>query len=139
VSGGAGGFATVLVVAADRASREGLRAMLEADGHTAESAADVWHAVARIRERRFDVVVADLDLPPVHGIRLGASDLIRMLLASRPSHTLVVVSAEDRVWCPPEARPPRIAAVLEKPICPVELRAVVRAGGKREAAPERQP
>jgi len=130
VSGGTGAT-TVLVVATDGASREGLRAMLQADGHAAETAPDVWRALTRLRERAFDVVIVDLDLPPLLGIRFGAHDLIRMLLATGPSHSLVLLSAEDSGRLGSEIATPRIAAFLEKPISPLELRTVVSATGAR--------
>jgi DNA-binding NtrC family response regulator len=138
LTGGTGARACVLVVGADRASREGLRAVLEGDGHVAESAADVWRAVDRIRERPFDVVIVDLDLPPVHGIRLGPRDTIRMLLAAGSSHRLVVVSAEDGLRFPPESGSTRIQAFLEKPISLVELRAVVKSAGESEVGANRR-
>ena len=83
----------VLVVGDDRASREGLRAALEGDGHAVETAADVWHALARTRDRDFDVVV---------------------------------VSAEVDRLLQRDADALRIAELLEKPINPHELRAIVR-------------
>jgi DNA-binding NtrC family response regulator len=116
----------VLVVGDDRASREGLRAALEGDGHAVETAADVWHALARTRDRDFDVVVVDLDLPPAQGVRLGARDIVQMLHAYRPGAAMVVVSAEVDTLLQRDADALRIAELLEKPINPHELRAIVR-------------
>jgi DNA-binding response OmpR family regulator len=116
----------VLVVGDDRASREGLRAALEGDGHAVVTAPDVWQGLARTRDRDFDAIIVDLDLPPLQGVRLAVRDIVQMLRVYRPRSAMIVVSAEVDAALRHDARTLRISELLEKPVSPYELRAIVR-------------
>jgi len=125
-SSGASRPRAVLVVGDDRASREGLRAALEGDGHVVETAPDVWQGLARTRNRDFDAIIVDLDLPPLQGVRLAVRDIVQMLRVYRPRSAMIVVSSEVDAALLQDARTLRINELLEKPISPHELRAIVR-------------
>lgn len=107
-------------------SREGLRASLEAEGCLVEAAADALHAVALMRAGGFDLAVIDLGLLPTWGIARSAWDLARLFRVFNPSAPLVLLAAELRRDLEAEATCVRPALVLEKPINPAHLRAVVR-------------
>ena len=60
----------LLVVDDDHAFRVSTAALLRADGHAVEVAGDATAAVQALRERRFDLVLLDLRMPGIDGIRL---------------------------------------------------------------------
>jgi CheY-like chemotaxis protein len=107
-------------------SREGLRASLEAEGCLVEAAADALHAVALMRAGSFGFAVIDLGLSPTRGIARNAWDLARLFRGFNPSAPLVLLAAEMRRDIEAEAACVGPALVLEKPINPARLRAVVR-------------
>jgi CheY-like chemotaxis protein len=107
-------------------SREGLRASLEAEGCFVEVAADAPHGVALMRAGGFDLAVIDLGLLPMRGIAWSAWELARLFRVFNPSAPLVLLAAELRRDLEAEAACVCPALVLEKPINPARLRAVVR-------------
>jgi CheY-like chemotaxis protein len=107
-------------------SREGLRASLEAEGCLVEAAADVPHAVALMRAGGFDLAVVDLGLLPTPGSARSAWELARLFRAFNPSAPLVLLAAELGRDLEAEAAGVCPALVLEKPINPARVRAVVR-------------
>ena len=107
-------------------SREGLRASLEAEGCLVEAAADAPHGVALMRGGGFDLAVIDLGLVPTRGIARSAWGLARLFRFFNPSAPLVLLAAELRRDLEAEAACVCPALVLEKPIDPARLRAVVR-------------
>ena len=107
-------------------SREGLRASLEAEGCLVEAAADAQHGEALMRAGGFDLAVIDLDLSPARRIAPSVWDLARYFRVFNPGAPLVLVAAELRLDLESEAVCLCPALVLEKPINPARLRAVVR-------------
>ena len=120
---------TILVVDDDRHSREGLRDALLQEGHSVETAADAWQAITAVHDRDVDVAIVDLDLPPLCGVRLSGRDFARIFRAYLPAITLIVISAEDDAALRHESRSLRITEVLEKPISPSHVKAIVRGLG----------
>jgi CheY-like chemotaxis protein len=107
-------------------SREGLRASLEAEGCLVDATADTPHAVALMRAGGFDLAVIDLGLLPTRGIARSAWDLARLFRVSNPSAPVVLLAAELGRDLEAEAAGVCPALVLEKPINPAHLRAIVR-------------
>jgi CheY-like chemotaxis protein len=107
-------------------SRVGLRASLEAERCLVEAAADAPQAVALMRSAGFDLAVIDLGLLPTRGIARGAWELARLFRVFNPSALLVLLAAELRRDLDAEAACVCPALLLEKPIDPARLRAVVR-------------
>ncbi len=107
-------------------SREGLRASLEAEGCLVDVAADAEHALALVRRGGFDVGVIDLDLSPAHGMVRSAWVLARLFRTFNPSSPVVLFVAEIGRDLVSEAASMHPALLLEKPINPARLRAVVR-------------
>ena len=116
----------ILVVDDHRHSREGLRESLLGEGYQVEAAADGWQAIKKVKEGRFEVAIIDLDLPPVHGVDMSGWDLIRICRAFHPGITIIVVSAEAGQEVKAQAEELKVAKVLEKPIDPTQLKAIVR-------------
>ncbi len=106
-------------------SREGLRASLEAEGCQVEVAADANHAMTLVRTGGLDMGVIDLDLSPARGIVRTAWELAGLFRVFNPSAPLVLFVAELGRDVVTEAASLH-ALVLEKPINPARLRAVVR-------------
>jgi len=107
-------------------SREGLRASLEAEGCLVEAAADAMHAVALVRAGDFDLGVIDLDLSPARGLVRSAWELARVFRIFNPAAPVVLFVAEVGRALEAEAVSMDPALLLEKPINPARLRAVVR-------------
>ena len=107
-------------------SREGLRVSLEAEGCVVEAAADALHAVALVRAGDFDLGVIDLDLSPGRGLVRSAWELARVFRIFNPSAPVVLFVAELSPDLAAEAVTMDPALLLEKPINPGQLRAVVR-------------
>jgi two-component system response regulator HydG len=66
----------ILVVDDDATFRMTTSALLEADGHTVESAPDGQSAVERLRERDYDLLLVDLRMPGIDG--LGLVEALRL-------------------------------------------------------------
>lgn len=115
----------ILVVDDDRHSREGILSALLATGLDVEAAADAWEALRKIKERRFDVAILDLNLPPVHGLEMTGWDLVRILRAYSPSVSIVLVSSDNSSAAQEEAGRLRVVELLEKPISLSHLRRII--------------
>ena len=66
----------ILIVDDDATFRLTTGALLEADGHQVDSAADGQQAVERLRERQFDLLLIDLRMPGIDG--LGLVEALRL-------------------------------------------------------------
>lgn len=115
----------ILVVDDHRHSREGLRESLLGEGYQVEAAADGWQAIKKVKEGRFEVAIIDLDLPPVHGVDISGWDLVRICWAFHPGITIIIISAEVGQEVKVQAEELKVAKVLEKPIDPTQLKAIV--------------
>jgi DNA-binding response OmpR family regulator len=119
--------AGILVVDAYGHSREGLSASLRVGGYRVESAAGSWEAIQKAKDGHFGLAVIDLDLPPAHGVMMNGWDLARIVRAFHPGAALILLTTE---WYPDlrsQADGLHRARVMEKPIHPGELRALVKA------------
>ena len=116
----------VLLIDPYAGSREGLRASLEAEGCFVEAAPDALHAMELLRAGGFDLGVMDLDLSPARGIVRSAWELARLFRVFNPAAPVVLFVAELGRTIIAEASAMEPALVLEKPIDPARLRAVVR-------------
>jgi CheY-like chemotaxis protein len=129
----------ILVVEGYGHSREGLTASLRGEGLSVEAAAECAEAVQKMHRGEFGVAIIDVDLAASRGTELTGWDLARAFRALHPDAAIVLVTAE---WAPEvgaEAERLRECCVVEKPIDPVQLRAIVRAlqadAAARRAAP----
>ena len=82
--------------------------------------------VALMRTGSFDLAVIDLGLLPTRGIARGAWELARLFRVFNPTAPLVLLAAELRRELEAEAARVCPVLLLEKPINPARLRAVVR-------------
>jgi len=124
----------ILVVDAYRHSREGLSDSLRASGYRVDAVAGSWEAIQKAKDGQVGLAIIDLDLPPAHGVVMTGWDLARIIRAFHPDAALILVAAE---WQPQlrvrtEALPR--ARLVEKPIRPGELRALVKALERESAS-----
>jgi CheY-like chemotaxis protein len=116
----------ILIVDPYRYSREGLSASLRGGGWIVESVGGTREAITKMKDGRFDVAVIDLDLPPAYGVPVSGWDLARIFRGLNPRMVLVLVATEWDRDVKREAQRLDQVQMLEKPISPVELRAIVR-------------
>ncbi len=116
----------ILIVDAYGHSREGLRVSLLGGGCHVETASGSWEAIKKIKDGGFNVAVVDADLPPAHGVAMTGWDLARILRAFSPALAVVVVTAESGPEVRAQAERLGVTRLLEKPINPRELRALLQ-------------
>jgi len=116
----------VLVIDDDVHGREGLRALLSAEGYGVETAADGLAAIRKMKDGGFDVAIIDLNLPELLGLTLSGWDLVRIQHAFDPGVAVVVISADLGTDAAARAEELEVEQCLEKPIDPVQLKAVLR-------------
>lgn len=124
----------VLIVDAYNHSREGLRSSLHGEACVVETAASSWEAISKIKDRRFEMAIIELELPPAHGVTMNGWELVQVFQTFQPGAFVVLVTAD---WQPElKARIQRLEGVhlVEKPVNTAELRGLV-GRLRRERAP----
>lgn len=111
----------ILVVDDERSIRITVKAFLEADGHSVETAEEAESAMAVLQEKPFDVILTDIILPKVSGV-----DLLRQIRGSFPHVQVIMMTGEPTLETASESL--RLGAVdyLQKPIGKDEILKVVR-------------
>jgi DNA-binding NtrC family response regulator len=107
---------TVLIVDDKDSVRESLTSALEAAGYTAVASPDGADALAKLRARRFDLVVSDLKMPKMDGMEL--------LRASRELHAppaFIMITAHGAIRDAVEAKDLGAFDFIEKPFDLEEL------------------
>jgi DNA-binding response OmpR family regulator len=80
-----------------------------------------------MQDGRFGVAIIDVDLPAARNGELSGWDLARIFRALHPRAALILVTAEWRAEIGGEGERLRDCCLIEKPIDPAELRAMMRA------------
>ncbi len=98
-----------------------LKAFLERDGHTVETAEDAESAMAIFRSRPIDVVLTDIILPQVSGV-----DLLRRVREISPQVQVIMMTGEPTLETASASL--RLGAVdyLQKPVSKMEILKAVR-------------
>jgi CheY-like chemotaxis protein len=124
--------ARVLVVDDEEDIRGMLAEILALDGHRVEQAADGNEALARLAERRFDLVISDLLMPALDGPALY--ERLRQTDPAMAERVLFItgdtLSVSAQQFLERAGRP-----VIEKPLSPDEIRRAV--GAALHASPPR--
>lgn len=124
----------VLLVDDERNIRLTLTRALEDMGLEVETAASGEEALARLRERRYGLMLLDLKLPGIDGLEV----LRRMrALDSRPD--VVVFTAHGTIETAVDAMKYGATDFIRKPFSPAELRAVVERVQQRARQPATPP
>jgi DNA-binding response OmpR family regulator len=125
----------ILVVDDEPNVRLVVRTALEAEGYGVVEARDGEEALARLRDRRFDLILLDLRLPVLDGM-----GTLRRLRESGDDTPVVIVTAHGSV--PDAVAAIKLGAIdfLAKPMTPEALRGVVAdVVGRHSAAPAGPP
>jgi signal transduction histidine kinase len=109
----------VLVVDDHPMVRDGLKAMLVADGHTVDVAEDGIAGLRAFQRGRHDLVITDKVMPTMGGERLAA--FIRTTSPRTPIILVTGYADSDG------KRPPSVDVVLQKPVSRDRLRQAIRA------------
>ncbi len=117
----------VLIVEGYGQSREGLTYSLRSQGLGVETAAEYMEAIRKMKDGGYGVAIIDVDLPASRNGELTGWDLARIFRALHPRAALVLVTTEWHAELGSEAERLRDCCLIEKPINPAELRAMVRA------------
>jgi len=111
----------ILVVDDDRTTRALLRLQLRSAGHAVETAGDGAAALARVRRKKFDLVLLDVWMPGMDGLSVLAR------LRDEPSQPRVIVmTADDTSETLLRAIRGQAERFVTKPVEPRELLELVR-------------
>jgi DNA-binding response OmpR family regulator len=83
---------SILLVERERHAREGLCAILSADGHDVKGAEDMWAGFASIFSRPYDLLLLDDN---VQSERLNVLDLLRFARRYEPTTSAIVITSFD--------------------------------------------
>lgn len=119
----------ILLVVPERHAREGLRAILSAEGHEVSVAEDIPAGFARLSSEPFSVLLLDADLPPSRNVMVSVLDLLRLARRgdSGVCGILIASCVED---VPGDLAAQGILAVLEKPVELSRLRLALEAAAR---------
>lgn len=120
----------VLVIEDHAETRALVSRALARDGHTVTAAGTAADALISLRDKEIDVVVLDLGLPDASGASLCAE-----LRRAGYDVPLLVLTAQGAVSCRVECLDAGADDFLAKPFAVAELRARVRALGRRGPLP----
>lgn len=121
----------VLVAEDDRVSQWVASTLLRRAGHRPRIVDDGVMALEALEERRFDVVVVDLEMP-----RMGGLELARRIFATvRPAPTVIALTADATIEARRACAAAGVAEVLAKPITPERLAAALRRAPSAPPAP----
>lgn len=112
---------SILVVDDERSIRFTVKAFLENENHTVETAEDVQSALAILKEEPIDVVLTDIIMPKMSGV-----DLLKEIRKTSPDVPVVMMTGEPTLETASESL--RLGAIdyLQKPIGRDEMLKVVR-------------
>jgi two-component system, NtrC family, response regulator AtoC len=111
-------MARVLVVDDEPGVRSFLSGALETEGHEVDTAASGEEALTRLRARAFDLLITDLKMPGIDGLRL-----LEAALGLQPELPVIVVTAHGNVESAVQAMRLGAADYVQKPLAsPAELR-----------------
>ena len=121
----------ILLVEPEPHAREGLRAILAAEGHEVSVAEDIPAGFARLSSEPFGVLLLDADLPPSRNVMVSVLDLLHLARRGAPGVFGVMIAScvED---VPGDLAAQGVLAVLEKPVELSRLRMALEAAASRQ-------
>jgi len=106
----------ILVADDERNIRKNLTLVLEAAGYQVDSTSDGEDAIAKCRERHYDIAFVDIQMPKMDGL-----EVLRYLRGLRPRMAVVILTAYGTVSRAVEAMKLGAVDFLEKPFDPKNL------------------
>jgi len=111
----------ILVVERERHAREGLEAILSADGHTVKVAEDMWAGFASLFSRPYDLLLLDDNVQSERHVTLNVLDLLRFARRYEPGTSAILITSFDE-QAPGYRMEEGVVAVLRKPVELSQLR-----------------
>ena len=102
---------TILVVDDEQRQREIYRDILQDEGYTADTAPTAEAALRSLSQRRFDLVITDLNLPGMTGIQL-----LSEIVADDPAIAVILITGYPSIQSAVEATRRGVYQYLEKPV-----------------------
>lgn len=112
---------TILVVDDEESMREFLTIMLHREGYTVDAAFDGAQAVARLKERSYDLVISDIKMP-----RLDGFGVLDYITESCPDTAIIMITAFSTAQQAVEAMKKGAYDYITKPFNNEEIRLVVK-------------
>jgi CheY-like chemotaxis protein len=112
---------SILVVERERHAREGLRALLSADGHDVKAVEDMWAGFASIFAQPYDLLLLDDNVQSERHVTLNMLDLLRFARRYEPSTSAIVITSFDESTHGYRMEE-GVVAVLRKPVELTQLR-----------------
>jgi DNA-binding NtrC family response regulator len=110
----------ILVADDEEVIREACRRILTRAGYEVESASDGQDALDRLDNARFDLILLDIKMPGLDGIKV-----MEQLKERGPLKKIVVITGHGTVRTEMDARRAGATVFLTKPFTPAELRDAV--------------
>lgn len=111
---------SILIVDDEVRQREILQTILEDEGYTVETSVSGEHALRLMKNCRFDLVLTDLKMPGISGVKL-----LEEVLALDPTISVVLITAHGTIESAVEATKKGVYRYLTKPFDKSELLSVV--------------
>lgn len=121
--------AKLLVVDDEKNIRLLLTQCLEDAGYPVTTAVDGEHAIGKVEEEGFDLVLLDMKLPGMDGLQV-----LRKMRALNPGQLVIMITAHGTIETAVEAMKSGAADYLQKPFTPEEIRAIVQHNLAKKAA-----
>jgi len=118
-------FASILVVDDEMGIREGCRRVLAEEGYDIDLAEDGTAGLAKVQEKRYDLILVDLMMPGIGGL-----DLIQKIHEIDPEIILVVITGYATIETAVEATKRGAYDYLPKPFTPEALSVLVKRGSR---------
>ena len=123
----------ILVMEDDQTVASGLKMVLDEDGFKVDLAGTGELAMAAFRQKRFDLLVADLRLPDVNGM-----DVIREIKVNKPDTEIIVITGHGNAATAVEAMKLGVSDFLAKPFTEDQIKAAISEALKPELKEDSQ-
>ncbi len=117
---------SILVVERERHAREGLEALLGADGHDVKAVEDMWAGFASIFSQPYDLLLLDDNVQSDRHVTLNVLDLLRFARRYEPNTSAIVITSFDESTHGYRMEE-GVVAVLRKPVELTQLRGELEA------------
>ncbi|MHC5064468.1 MAG: sigma-54-dependent transcriptional regulator [Planctomycetota bacterium] len=115
------GLPRILVIDDEDGIREGLRTLLQSEGVSVETAKSAEDGIHRVKQKNFDVIILDINLPGADGLSILSS-----LRTNSTPADVVVLTGYGTVANTVEAMRKGATDVIEKPFTHDRMLAVIR-------------
>lgn len=111
----------ILVIDDEAIIREGLRRVLEAEGHTVISSPSGFHGLERLSQNSFDLIITDLKMPGMSGL-----DVLKQVRILHPNIPIIMITGYSTVETAVEAMKNGAVDYIAKPFTPEDICIKVR-------------